>query len=432
MEFKERKHGFGLSDIAFRLSGKKAVVETEVIHGKRLNIIFTFFNKANYERELRDWLDFQKKRLWQRESGQKVEGFKILEGMKKKPRISYGEFIKTAVPFFSRIIFEAFSDNPSFFGNMDETIIQIKVERAERWEYDRASKEYSFEGAFPYSTPDYFVHKAMQSGLLDLDHYFIAFSGFYILQAIVAPYVYLHRIDYNFFYKYLTHEIEHYHSYAMGYYHPEFELEKSLGPHMAASSDYTLLSLQKCLSDLRNEGFADFRKKRFTTRIQVVPRIIRNFRNLVRRIPQIRKKQGVSDFYEKEIYAGSMEGVYYCGYIMAFFITYSLDPRFSKIVFNNGSEAGLEQLSKAFDTEKEFYITPPSPKAYDEAMNIINNSDAVAFLKRYEEACARLGLNPDSMVLTMSLFKQLWNEAEYIFEKEELAKIRKENYYPAF
>lgn len=430
MNLQERKYGFRLSDIGFKLSGKKAIVETEIIHGMKLNIIFTFCNKSTYDYEFKEWTDFQDKMFAEREKTQKVEGFKIYNKIKTKRYIGYREFTKICVPFFSRTLFEVFKDNPDLFLDREETTLHIKIERAERWEYDEAAKKYTFIGAFPYSNPESFVNKAIKEGLLDLDHYYIAFSIFYVLQSIVAPYLFLKRVNYIFLYKYLAHELEHYKTFAEKYYHPEFMLKERIGLHMARKSDYSLTFLYTCLCDLRNEGLADFRKKRDTTRILIVPKIIKNFRNLVKKIPIIKKKKDLEEYYEKEIYAGSMEGVYYCGYIMCFFIAYSLDTKTPRILFKSGFETEIRQLPKVFNTERKFFISPPSKKAYGEAYLIISKAPPIQFLELYEKACIKLGLSFDSMVLTTKLFRELWEKAEYIFQRNELRAIKRKGFYP--
>ena len=429
MDISERRHGFRLSEIEYRLTGKKAIVKTETIHGKRLTIIFTFCNKAAYDAEFGGWVDLQDRVFADREKSQKAEGFKIYREIKTKKPISYREFISISVPFFTRVIFEVFKDNPDLYGDREEATLQIKVVRAERWEYDEAANKHEFLGAFP-ENPDSLLAKAARTGLIDLDHYYISFSVFYVLQGIAAPYVFLKRIDYNFMYKYLAHELDHYKAYAEKYYHAEFMLKDRIGPHMARNSDYTLTYLYTCLSDLLSEGRAEFRKMRNAPQVSVLPRVLRNFKHLVARIPKIKKKRDLEEFYGNELYAGSVEGVYYCGCIMCFIIAFSLDPRTPRIRFPSGYETDLSQLPKVFRTEDKFTISAPSPRAYDEALRQLSKATPVQFLEMYEDAGRTLGLPAESLALTTKAYQRMWRDAEYIFQREELRRIKKEGFYP--
>ncbi|MBI2144395.1 hypothetical protein HYU17_04580 [Candidatus Woesearchaeota archaeon] len=231
MDFGERHHGFSLSDIAYRLSGKKAVVESEVINGRKLNVIFTFFSKASFESDQKEWADYQKKVYAAREKGQKEEGFKFYDFYNTlRRKIGYSEFIKISIPFFSRIIFQAFADHPDFFYDKKEITVQVMIKPAGRWEEETKGK-FSFAGAYPYSPVEMFADKALKEGILDMDNYYTQFSGFYVLQAIVAPHIFFRRIDYNFLYKFIVHELDHYHTCALNYYSYERGLKDRLGPN---------------------------------------------------------------------------------------------------------------------------------------------------------------------------------------------------------
>jgi hypothetical protein len=454
----ERRSGFGLSDIGFKLSGKKAVVQSEIIGGRKVNVVFTFYNTASFKADILEWMEYQRKIYAKREQKQQVEGFKrykipgstldyyeAYELLQKK--VTYEEFQHIAFPTISRIIFQAFADHPEFFNDRSEITVQLQVRRAPRWEQVNA-KNYSFSGAFPESPVEDYV-EPIKEGLVDLDHYYLLFSGLYILESIVAPHIISNRIDYNFMYTYIVHELGHWHSLALKYYEKETYLTKKLTPYMKTKSDYSLSYLYLAIADLKSEGLADFRKKMYSNRILIKPDWIRNFRNLLAKIPKIKDQAALDDYYGKHIYADTFEGVYHCGYVMCVIIAYSMElPKYlnaARIMFEGIvapanpllPESDLhakpftpDNLRFAFKTQRQFFVTPPSPDAYKATFEAINSLDPVTFIKRYEQACLKLGLGQDQMAISYEIFEKLWKEAEKAYDKRELAKIRKAGYYP--
>lgn len=437
MNFEERKHGFKLSEIAFRLSGKKAVIQKENIKGKELELIITFPNKKTYEKEYKDWIEFQDKTFKEREKEQNVEGFKIYKTLKEKT-ISYSDFVKISAPFISRVLFQTFNDNQSLFAGKKDTV-QIKITSTPRWEYDEAEKRYKFLSGFPYSMPEPFVKQAMKGEIMDLEHYYVAFSVFYILQAIVAPYVYLKKIDYNFLYRYFMHEFEHYKQLAEGLYLREYELGIRINPHMSRSSDYTLQYLWWTICALQKEGLAEYRKMINTPKIMIIPNYHKNFKNLLKELTNKKTKKETEDYFNNKLYSGTPEGVYYCGTIMAFIVAYSFDPKSAYILREKNESAGvfdktpgleLTRLAEKFKSGEKFFITTPSKNAYEKTYEMLSKASPEEYILLYEEACKKLELKGEAILITTKFLKKLWADSEYIFEKNELEKLKKEGFYP--
>lgn len=275
------------------------------------------------------------------------------------------------------------------------------------------------------------MKKAKEEGLITLDDFYFEFSAFFVLQVLVAPHVFLNKIDYHEMYKNLAHELEHYKDYALGYYHKEFGFKEKISPLMALKGDYRISHLYACLCDLHNEGSADFRKRRNSPKFIIIPSIIKKYRKKLTRMLSLRTKEDIEEYYEKELYVNSIDGNYENGFWMMLTLAFAIDPK--NIIFETekGERKRIDDLDKLLSSEKMFYVYPLSPKTFEETLGKSSHIKSPEdFLEEYERACNRINISNKNRSLTMKIMKGLWRKAESAYEKEEIHLLKKNGFYP--
>ncbi|MFH0868089.1 MAG: hypothetical protein V1831_02145 [Candidatus Woesearchaeota archaeon] len=381
-----------------------------VIHGKKVKIVYNFdeYSERKYKNDFEELVTYQtKKEIIDKEKNPRALDLKFLN-IKGFKYIPYDYFQKTVINFLTRVICQILNEFPNIITSK-EFEIQIKIARVKQREY---------YGAYD---PD----------VSDVEHAYTEFSGLWLLNTLVMPWVHFKRIDYPILYNFLVHELHHHVDYINKAFIYEEKLEDKWKLKAKQISNYSLVFLLSTLLELRVEGFAEFAKKRNFPKFDIHTDMIYEFRKNLAKLITIRKKREAEDFFNKKLSTESYL-TYYCGRLMCYFIALFLTKRTinKPVIGVNNKTFPLEELDKIMSKHKYFLIQGVPTDIFVKTCELVSTMGPIEFLNMYNNACDNLGISYRNRVLWWVLFVKLKKATTYIHEKERIKKLIKKGYKP--
>ena len=382
------------------------LVEEATIEGKKVRcvLIFNDYNEKKYKKDFTDFVNYQKKVDFNKETLAGDLDLKFYN-IKEFTPIPYEDFKKLSLNFISKIFFDVVKENPSLV-NSDELNLQLKVLRI-------PNRSYYFDNDYKATDQENAPYLA---------------AGVWFIQTVVAPYVYFKKIDFNFVKRYLVHELLHYSDLMKGYMLFETKYKDRIFTFSKRKSAYCLNYLWTSIFNLRTEGLADFVTRKDSNIFEIDINGIKEYNININKLTKMRLKKEAEEFYPKKIGWETLApgGEYANGRMMCVFVTMYIAKIMKSpyaILIGNKKIEGYEfsELNSLLSSNKKIKVMNFSRKVFDEAVKLIQKNDRLSFIKLYEDVCNSLGISEENMTMTRNRFGRLQNQAVE-FAKEERKK----------
>ena len=412
---------------------------------KKVTVIFDlyFYSEKEYKKDFKDFMDYQLKRSKEDHSGLDWKFYSLKA--KDKP-IGYPEFLISLASLFPKVVKELLRQRPDVMVS-DEDGFKV------RFILFRVSKRsWYFEGQ-----PEVEIEREKYNEWFNdvesdpVEQATYVTSGTFLIQSIVAPWIYRRKIDYTYLYRFLTHEFEHHRQKMLGWFVYEEKLTEKLKREVPKVPNYRLTYIYQTILNLIFEGTADFVTIANRPIIDIHMDWIRKFEKDLDLLTTMAGKKQVDDFWINNLSHGVFAGgSYYCGKIMCFIIELMFvkameeNATLKKDLLQKGTykpvvirladqrELALKDLDNIMSNSDLIYVTNPPEEIHRMAYNEIKacGSDFRKFLALYEKACNALGLSRKNMIITQKKLDELVNKALLFYEQFSEAK-RKEMYQKA-
>ncbi len=390
------------------------------VHGKKVKVVLDFddYSERKYRNDFENFLEYQTKREKFENAKDTDLKFLYVRELKNIPYIGLAKYIERKYPyelfqkllsnFIIRIIQKVLEDFPAIITS-DNLEVQVKISRITQREY----------------------YGGYDEKVSDAEHAYIEFSGLWLINYLLVPWIHFRRIDYQTIYNFTAHEMHHHVDHVHRAFIYEEKLEDKWKLKAKRISNYGALFLFSVLLELRREGFADFSKKRNFPRFDVDRGKIREFRTKLDKLVTIKGKEEAEEFFDSQLSTSSFM-TYYCGSLMCYFIALFFSKEIGKepAIVAGGRSYPLNMLSTVIGRNKQCTIINLPNQAFDKAYHLIYTMGPVEFLNMYNHACDNFGIPPKYRVLWWRLFVELKMKTTRIYEKERDAKLIRKHYKP--
>lgn len=288
------------------------------VHGKRVKLVLDFddYSERKYRNDFEDFLEYQTKREKFENAKDTDLKFLYIRELKNIPynglakyledKYPYELFQKLLFDFLARIIQKVLEDFPAIITS-DDFEVQVKISRITQREY----------------------YGGYDEKVSDAEHAYIEFSGLWLINYLLIPWIHFRRIDYQTIYNFIAHELHHHVDLVHRAFIYEEKLEDKWKLKAKKISNYGALFLFSVLLELRREGFADFSKKRNFPRFDIDRGKIGEFRRKLGKLVTIKGKEAAEEFFDSQLSTSSYM-TYYCGSLMCYFIALFFSKQIGK------------------------------------------------------------------------------------------------------
>jgi hypothetical protein len=393
------------------------IIRSKTINGNTVNIVF-ILDKYYTKDLLADWQDFVAYQT-RKEKVDDASGldFKFYDITQFTP-ISFEQFAYYSVEFLSKIIFNILQQSPHFITSNNFTV-QVKFIRVRNRE-------------------SYFAY-VFDPGASDAENVCTECAGVFLMQAIVAPWIYLKKIDYayvaKFFIDGFAHNIDNVNKMLL--YDARYKKKIALVTKRkyAACVNY----MYRTMFDLREEGFPDFMGKLESDRLSIDPKGFKEYNAQLVRLANLTNMDYASKVYREHIGYGNQtsSGEYACGRMMCTVIAMSIAKAKNKqyrikVDTLESSGSHFPELDRYLADNKTVYVRGIDSSIIDEAVRMIRPTAHYYFIKLYETACRNLGISEKNMVMTARRFYNLVTSADTASILERKKELRSKGFNDSF
>ncbi len=376
---------------------------SETVDDKKIDCILIFdeYSKSDFEKDFAEFLEYQKKI---REGLIAADlDFKLFQ-LKQYSPISYSDFKKYSEKFFKQQIFYLIKNNKQLILS-NELTVEIKIHRIP----DRAYY-------FAYDNEESDDETACFEG-----------AGIWFIQTLVAPGIYLQKIDASYLYRYWLHELQHHIDYRQKQSYFYAKLYERFNKEGIRRSARNLLFLYNSVFNLREEGLPDFNARRFSGKYEIIWRAIEDYnRNLETLTKHLRIKDAET-YYESTIGYKNLTptGENANGRAMCLFIALAIAKE-QRIIYTI-RQRGEQKTTFSVETsvlQKDFEVELPA-KLVDETLRVVAPLNYKTFIAEYVRRCKQLGITSDSqLIITEKRFKKLRDAAINNAKDERKSRLR--------
>ncbi|MBU0615057.1 MAG: hypothetical protein KJ601_03110 [Nanoarchaeota archaeon] len=386
------------------------LVAENLVNGKKIRCILSFdkYNERKYKKDFQDFVDYQTKKGF---TGQVGERFRQLYRLENYPYIPYATFRKTTLDLFSRVIFYMVKQDPTI-AQSDELNIQIKFIRVPKWSYSFETDDKGFD-------PENACYHA---------------AGTWFIQYIVAPYVYLGKIEFSVVTRYFWHELTHYIDIIKKYLLWDDKYDKKIRKLSRKRSSYCLNYLYNCMFNLREEGLAEFNSRKGSDSINIDMKGIREFNRNMELLTHLRLKKQAEEFYQYKIGWENLtpSGEYAVGRTMCFTVALAVAKRLKKqykLTVDHQHFYGYDHNLDIWMTKGNTLTISEMPvQCMDDARELILTKPHYYFLKLYEQSCNVLGISEGNRAMTSRMFYDLTRQAMVNAKKDKIKRLKRRGY----
>jgi len=415
--------------------------------GKTIILIFVFneYSSANLNSDLKVLIDnYSKKKMTLDEPDMKLykekSTIEALRAYSEKTGIPYPYFRQTVASFMARIFQKVIEENPQVIPP-DAPFFEIQIKISHE-------PDMSWYGAYNEE------YRNKKKKIKDFQHVYLEYTGIWLLNTIVVPWIIKQRIDYPLVYKFVQNELSHHSEWINNMYRLEDYARKRIRTISRRMGNWSLFYLYLVFENLRVEGVQEFNDKRNTQRIDVHMDWITEFRRLVEELIKKRSIQAASSFYEKNLSQESHKSTYYVGRLMAQTITLGIaldraikgDKQIGllvnqiKLIVPGGKIFSLEDINAIMGANKTFQIS----RIPEQKINVDNIETSLMeialnemlrvryreFIRMYEGACGVLGIEVKNRIVTYAWFDGLKKRATDWYTEERLKKAVEAGFVP--
>lgn len=395
------------------------------VWNKTVTVIYelSFYSQRNYKMDFQDFLDYQTKK--ERVASADELDWKFYN-VNVGEYIPYNDFANILSSALTQIFFQILRNDPSIMVS-DEPNFRIYFivarEPKRNWYFlENPGKDELTEDKYPG------LLNEIESENSETAIYLVA--GSFLLQAVVWPYKFRKRINYQYISRYLVHEFEH-HKQTMSKFFSHYDkIEARLKERFKIKLprlpriinqriSYTFFTFQELLI----EGLADFVTIGNRKSIDIHMDYIYQFRRNLDALATMDGHKKIEEFWIENLSYGTFAGgAYYCGKIMCFTIALAIAKKYNLspfIYLENKEEFSLGELDKLMSRHKILYVQNPDSRILKMAYEQIRKTgyNYRKFILLYESSCRQLGIRKRNMVVWYGLFDDLKKEATKFYKR---------------